>query len=221
MVLSSEEKRRRVEALVEALEALAESVGEDEFVEHLAESLARLPRLAGFRGELLTLARAALVRDEVTEAIAGAPRRISSRDEVMTADEVLSEARIAGEARRGVLREEMLDATAVSRVLGSRSENLRQYANALRHRGDVVGIPHRNRYLYPAFKIDVHMRRVDPVVKAVNRTLGANEDPWGVASWWLSPNDRLAGRRPRDVLEDAVERERLPVIAEALIEATG
>ncbi|MCH0565770.1 DUF3168 domain-containing protein [Streptomyces sp. MUM 136J] len=43
----------------------------------------------------------------------------------------------------------------------------------------------------PAFQFDREGRPRDVVV-AVNRMLGAAEDPWGVADWWLGPNPWLA-----------------------------
>lgn len=221
MSLAEDERQEQYEALMAGFERLLESVGEEELVELLAGLVQRLPHLGAFHEEVTTLLRSGLARGGVTASIAGEPRRVLTEDDVMTPDELLSEARIAGESRREVLREEMLDAAAVSRLLGSRSENLRQYANALRRRGDLIGIPHRNRYLYPAFQIDVDARRIDPLVQTINRLLGADEDPWGVASWWLSPNERLEGETPRDALSRPRQRGRLPAIAEALVEPVG
>lgn len=43
----------------------------------------------------------------------------------------------------------------------------------------------------PAFQFD-GTGRPRPVVITVNRMLGAAEDPWGVADWWLGPNPWLA-----------------------------
>jgi hypothetical protein len=43
----------------------------------------------------------------------------------------------------------------------------------------------------PAFQFDGEGRPRDVVV-AVNRMLGAEKDPWGVADWWLGPNPWLA-----------------------------
>ncbi|MEH0423954.1 DUF3168 domain-containing protein [Streptomyces sp. B21-083] len=43
----------------------------------------------------------------------------------------------------------------------------------------------------PAFQFDGTGRPRDVVV-AVNRLLGAAEDPWGVADWWLGPSPWLA-----------------------------
>jgi hypothetical protein len=34
----------------------------------------------------------------------------------------------------------------------------------------------------------------------VNRLLGANDDPWGVASWWTTPSERLQNRAPKELL---------------------
>lgn len=203
------------------LEALVEGMDENELVAVLTRVIRSHPRLERFRDELLTVLQTALVRDDVAQAIAGEPRRVVTEDDVMTADELLAEARVAGEAHRTVLGEDMLDAAAVSKALGSRSTNLRQYANDRRRRGDLIGVPHRNQYLYPAFQIDRDAHRVDPVVQRVNRLLGADEDPWGVASWWLSPSGRLRGRPPRDCLDAPELRERLPEIAEALVEPLG
>ncbi len=44
----------------------------------------------------------------------------------------------------------------------------------------------------PAFQFD-HNGRAIPVVRTINVLLGAGEDPWGVASWWLSANAWLDG----------------------------
>ncbi|MFJ9892760.1 DUF3168 domain-containing protein [Streptomyces sp. NPDC091280] len=53
----------------------------------------------------------------------------------------------------------------------------------LRHHDGTEGLP--------AFQFDGSGRPRDVVV-AVNRMLGAAEDPWGVADWWLGPNPWLA-----------------------------
>lgn len=45
--------------------------------------------------------------------------------------------------------------------------------------------------------------RVWPVVADINVRLDAVNDPWGVASWWVSPHPRLGGRAPRDLIGTA------------------
>lgn len=107
--------------------------------------------------------------------------------------------RVEAEARAAVLTHPMLSAPEVADVLGTSSRNTRDVASALRRNGQVVGIPQANRFLYPAFQFDARARRVRPVVAEVNALLAAIGDPWGVASWWLSPSGRLPqGRSPAD-----------------------
>jgi len=50
----------------------------------------------------------------------------------------------------------------------------------------------------PMFQFDPHGRPVDIVLR-VNQVLGAYDDPWGVADWWLSANPWLHGS-PVDLL---------------------
>ncbi|WP_018505658.1 hypothetical protein [Parafrankia discariae] len=50
----------------------------------------------------------------------------------------------------------------------------------------------------PAFQFDDLGRAVD-VVARINRALGAAEDPWGVADWWLGPNS-LLNAVPADIV---------------------
>ncbi|MDH6287199.1 hypothetical protein [Rhodococcus opacus] len=44
---------------------------------------------------------------------------------------------------------------------------------------------------------------VRDTVAAINAALGAAADPWGVASWWLTPSTRLReGQTPADLAAD-------------------
>ena len=81
----------------------------------------------------------------------------------------------------------------LSELLGSRSANPRQYANRLRAAGDLVALPQRGRFLYPAFQIDAERHAVREPVAEDNRVLGAADDASGVASWWLLPSATLGG----------------------------
>ncbi|MFJ3921979.1 hypothetical protein [Streptomyces sp. NPDC090022] len=51
--------------------------------------------------------------------------------------------------------------------------------------------------------------RPRPVVREVNLLLGAGQDPWGVADWWLSPNAALDAV-PADLLDGPGEDALLP-----------
>ena len=153
-------------------------------------------RVASFASsDVIAAVRAATVAEEVTRALAGEPLN------VLRADEVLRDARILGEAQNRICQESLLDAEAAGALLGSQSgTNRRQYANAQRQRGDLLGVPRLNAYLYPAFQFDLARRRIREAAATVNRLLGANEDPWGVASWWTTPSERLQNRAPKELL---------------------
>lgn len=112
------------------------------------------------------------------------------------------------------------DATEVSELLGSRSRNQRQYAATLRRRGELLALRRSNRYLYPRFQFDRAGRRVHPEVAEVGKLLGAATDPWGVASFWVSPHPRLAGRAPMDLVGTR-EAGALPELARGMVEAVG
>ena len=56
---------------------------------------------------------------------------------------------------------------------------------------------------------------IDPRLQEVRRELGAHLDGWEIASWFVSGNAFLNGRRPVDVLGDA-----LPAVLNAA-RATG
>ena len=164
--------------------------------DHVAAELASALRVAGGTA------------DDVSRAIAGEPKLLTARD-------VLDDARLEGEAARWVLDEPVLDATEASKLLGSRArKNARQHANKLRQQGSLLGVPHGNGYLYPAFQIDARRRRIHPAVEQVNAALDAARDPWGVASWWVTPKERLGGRRPCDLVGGDDESSLLP-LAEA------
>jgi len=125
-------------------------------------------------------------------------------------------------SRQRILDAETLSSSEVSEVLGSESQNPRQYAMELRKRGELLGVKVKNHFLYPAFQFDMPRRCVYDVVKKVGRILGADRDPWGVLSWWLSPNARIPGSRaPKELLADPHRHRVLVELAEAVTEDSG
>jgi hypothetical protein len=175
------------------------------------------------RPAVQTLLQTSLVAERLVDEIAGASPRVARsavEEPELLADEQMKALRIEGEVRRAIFEEEALDAAAVSKLLRSRSVNPRQYATALRARGSIIGLPERNRYLYPAFQFDRRRHRVHPEVAEVNGILGAARDPWGVASWWLIPHGYLAGRKPGDLVGTS-EAHVLPELARAVVEPVG
>jgi hypothetical protein len=152
-----------------------------------------LPEVTG--RDLVAAIRAATVADDVSFALAGQPAS------VVGAADILRDAQLRGEVQHRILQERLLDAEAAATVLGSQAEtNLRQYANLQRQRGDLLGVPRLNTYLYPEFQFDLARRCIHETVCTINQLLDAKNDPWGVASWWTTPSERLRHRAPKELL---------------------
>ena len=71
-----------------------------------------------------------------------------------------------------------------------------------RRRSQLIGLPSQDGYRYPKFQFDLQHNDIYEVVAEVNEILGAKRDPWGVASWWLHPNERV-GDCPVNLITDA------------------
>jgi hypothetical protein len=125
------------------------------------------------------------------------------------------QARLRGESVDTIWREAMVESRDAASALDARAGN-REKVRQYRQRSWLLGLPWGRGYLYPAFQFDVERRTVFPEVRRVNELLRAVDDPWGVASWWISLNARL-GERPMDLIgtgraDDLVEA------AQALVE---
>ena len=131
---------------------------------------------------------------------------------------VTASARLEGEAIRTIWREPMLKPGAAAVALGARVSN-REKVRRLRRRSSLLGVPHGNGFLYPAFQFDSVRLAIFSEVQAVNERLKSSEDPWGVASWWMSQNARL-GCRPVDLV-GTDRADDLPAVAEAMTEPLG
>jgi len=198
----------------------------------LEEYLARLNAPKSLSYHISTLLRSVKVYNSTTSEMAGEPATLDDEEfarvleERIEVDELSRELHdqswIEGMVRARIFRERMLTSSQAGDLLGTNSKsNKRQYANNLRTSGELLGIPHkRNRYVYPAFQFDVKRSRLRPVVSKVNKLLDALHDPWGVASWWITPSERLDGKPPKELLGTAREKEVLE-LAEAELEPVG
>lgn len=121
------------------------------------------------------------------------------------------------EAVQTVWKEPMLRPAGVAATLGWRGayhQRIRRY----RLRSWLVGFLRDGAYHYLAFQFDEQRHEVFSEARKINERLEAVSDPWGVASWWISVNDRL-GARPADLLGteragdlvDAAEAELEPI----------
>jgi len=177
------------------------------------------PELARFRFSLLASMRGALSSEAVAQEIAGQPRILTEGIELpgFSASDIAREATVRGLARARIFNEELLATSAVSVLLGSKSKNPRQYANKLRLRSEIVGVPHQNQYLFPLFQFDAASQAVWPAAREVNVLLDAAHDPWGVASWWVTPHGALGGRAPKDLLGNEAEQAVLVELARDIV----
>jgi hypothetical protein len=159
-------------------------------IETLVESDQELQIVSG---SIRSLLRSSLAAESVRDSLAGDAAIEDQDDTMLTPDDVLRIARVQGEAQASVLRRDLVDAARFARSLGSKAENPREFARSVRMRGDVVAIPRAGGFLYPGFQIDIVRGALWPIVKEINHRLGAKDDPWGVASWWFTPDSRLGG----------------------------
>jgi hypothetical protein len=72
--------------------------------------------------------------------------------------------------------------------------------------------------VYPAFQFD-REGRLPTIVAEVNALLGATNDPWGVADWWLSPDASIGGRPVDLIAGSPADLNRLRQAARDLLEA--
>lgn len=147
-----------------------------------------------------------LVRNHVTALLAMAPtltdRTQAHRIGADLVDDAVEQAELETRARRHILDHPMLTACQVAAVL-RRPASDRTVASRLRTAGKVVSLPVGNGYRYLEFQFDDVTASVREIVATVNALLGAGADPWGVASWWLTPSTRLPqGQTPADLAVD-------------------
>jgi hypothetical protein len=130
----------------------------------------------------------------------------------------MDQARLQGEAIESIWRQPMLKPGDAALALGARATN-REKVRRLRERSVLLGLPSGSSFLYPAFQFDTARRRLFPEVIEVNELIDAAGDPWGVASWWMAENARMAVRPV-----DCVGTERAPDLVQAagaLVEPVG
>jgi hypothetical protein len=192
------EHSKALQARVRRTMSELETWSDERFVDWLGSVIRERPQLAAYADEVTTALRWAIHSETTIEMLAGRP---SIRD-------LAGETALAAAARSRVFDRGLLDANAVSKLMGSRSRNRRQYAAQLRRRGEILGVPVRGRQFgYPAFQFDRRTGSTFKPIAPVNRLLDASADPWGVASWWVSPNARLRNQAPRELLgkkDDAI-----------------
>ena len=159
-----------------------------------ASLAARHHALEGDESQLRSWLALFVVRSDLVRQLGGEPRQVL--DEAGQA--LVAQAQLQGEAIRTIWREPMLEPKDAAVALGAKATN-REKVRQYRERSWLLGLPSGRGYLYPAFQFDHERRDVFAEVRAVNERLEAANDPWGVASWWISRHARL-GARPADLV---------------------
>ena len=143
-----------------------------------------------------------------------------ARDSVV--DRVARFMSIQTELQREVIQtvweQPMLRPAGVAAALGWRNayhSRIRRY----RLRSWLVGFLREGAYHYLSFQFDAERHEVFPEVRTINERFEAASDPWGVASWWISVNDRLSAR-PADLVGTDRARDLLKA-ADAALEPIG
>ncbi len=75
------------------------------------------------------------------------------------------------------------------------------HVRRLRSSSELLGLQIGQSYNYPVFQLDTAKNQIKPIVGYANRKLGARNNPWDVASWWITPKGALGGRTPLESLD--------------------
>ena len=167
---------------------------ESDVLDAAASIAARHPALAGNEVRLRSWLALLAFKSRIVLQLGGEPRQVLYE----AAQGVMAQAMIQGEAVQTIWREAMLEPKDAAVTLGARATN-REKVRQYRKRSWLLGLLSGRRYVYPAFQFDHERRDVFLEVRSVNQRLEAADDPWGVASWWISRNARL-GARPADLV---------------------
>jgi serine/threonine protein kinase len=133
------------------------------------------------------------------------------------AEAVLEELSLTAAARERIRAEEQIGAGELALRREGSPQMLESMTRTLAEEG-ALALPVGDGYRYLTFQFDPHWQVIAEVA-AANRTLGAATDPWGAASWWISPNGRIGGRVPRDLVGE--DPQTIIQIAGAVVETVG
>ncbi|MEU3472677.1 hypothetical protein [Rhodococcus sp. NPDC006774] len=154
----------------------------------------------------ISLRKQKLSRSEVGDI---EPVRVGASDSIKTGSfQEVAEAQFSsrpdgGSSERGpnwrqslAARVEMSPASVVEAVICPDPDSGAASLEHIRRQGHLLGfreLGNDTGYLYPSFQIDFHGHRIWPEIKLANSLMRAQENPWAVLRWWVSPNPFLDG----------------------------
>jgi hypothetical protein len=96
---------------------------------------------------------------------------------------------------------EWLPAIQVGRLAERSGSNPAALANRWKKEGKLFSISWKGKDWYPRYAFD-DVIQPRPVIAEVIRTFGGDMDPWRIAAWFESSNARLAGLKPRELMNE-------------------
>ncbi|MFE5704956.1 hypothetical protein [Rhodococcus koreensis] len=151
--------------------------------------------IARMRAELYKRPSMRLVADRVTHImLAGRIDRDDPILELIESDDILDEKTVLSDAVERILSFPHLSAKEVADTYDKNWANPSDALRKLSAKGEVIGLKRAGKFRYPEFQFSLPGEAAQ-VVREGNVALGARDDPWGVASWWLSPNPSAEDRK--------------------------
>jgi hypothetical protein len=159
--------------------------------------------IARMRAELYKRPSMRLVADRVTHImLAGRIDRDDPILELIESDDILDEKTVLSDAVERILSFPHLSAKEVADHYDKNWANPSDALRKLSAKGEVIGLKRAGKFRYPEFQFSLPGEATQ-VVRETNVALGARDDPWGVASWWLSPNPSTEDRKsPVQLLDE-------------------
>ncbi|QBJ96392.1 hypothetical protein ERC79_10750 [Rhodococcus sp. ABRD24] len=148
---------------------------------------------------------------ELAEAIAGLPtqKRLEIVEQIVGmmahGDRGADRAHTRADQRQSVIdRLETVKSGVAGAILAPHAKETRSAVQKRRQSGELIGLPIGTRpdYVYPLFQFDRSRHSVKDLVAYANKMLDAANDPFGAASWWLTPSSTvLDGHTPLEELD--------------------
>ncbi|MCK0090447.1 hypothetical protein MWU77_06565 [Rhodococcus sp. F64268] len=159
--------------------------------------------IARMRAELYRRPSMRLIADRVSHImLAGRIDRDDPILELIESDDILDEKTVLSDAVEHILSFPHLSAKEVANQYNKNWANPSDALRKLSTKGEVIGLKRAGKFRYPAFQFS-QSDEANQVAREGNVNLGARDDPWGVASWWLSPNPSAEDRKsPAQLLNE-------------------
>lgn len=174
--------------------------------------------IARMRAELNSRPSMRLVASRITRImLAGQIAQDDPILELIESDNILDEKAVLSDAVEHILSFPHLSARDVADRYGKTWANPSDALRKLSAKGEVIGLKRGGKFRYPEFQFSLS-DEASRIIREGNVLLGARDDPWGVASWWLSPNPSTRDRKSPAQLLDENSLETVSALLQAEID---